>query len=159
MCRCGETVHHLLLHCGKAHRLWSFVFRTFGISWVLTRLVANFLFGWSNWLGKHSSIIWNLAPLCLMWCICRECNPWTFENLDRSDDQLLAFFIGSLFDWSRAWWLTSSESIPSFLSSSIFAFLSFFVIFDMLCASLHKVFFWIYVFLAYQKKKKKIVLY
>ena len=86
MCRCGETVHHLLLHCRKAHCLWSFVFRTFAISWVLTRSVANFLFGWSNWLGKHSSIIWNLALLCLMWCICRECNPWTFEDLDRSDD-------------------------------------------------------------------------
>ena len=33
MCRCcGETVDHLLLHCGKAYRLWCFVFRIFGIS-------------------------------------------------------------------------------------------------------------------------------
>ena len=32
MCRCyGETMDHLLLHCGKAYRLWCFVFRTFGI--------------------------------------------------------------------------------------------------------------------------------
>ena len=36
MCRCGETVDHLLLHCEKVHHLWSFVFRTFGISWVLS---------------------------------------------------------------------------------------------------------------------------
>ena len=125
MCRCGEIVDHLLLHCGKAHHLWSFVFRTFGISWVLSRSVANFLFGWWNWLGKHSSIIWNLALMCLMWTIWRECNPWTFEDLDRSDDQLLAFFTGSLFDWSKAWGLTSSESISLFLSSSIFASLFF----------------------------------
>ena len=33
MCRCcGETMDHLLLHCGKAYRLWCFVFRIFGIS-------------------------------------------------------------------------------------------------------------------------------
>ena len=33
MCRCnGETMYHLLLHCGKAYRLWSLVFRSFGIS-------------------------------------------------------------------------------------------------------------------------------
>ena len=33
MCHCnGETVNHLLLHCGKAYQLWSLVFRSFGIS-------------------------------------------------------------------------------------------------------------------------------
>ena len=46
-----------------------------------------------------------------------ERNRQTFEDLDKSDDQLLALFTGSLFDWSRAWGLTSSDSIPMFLSS------------------------------------------
>lgn len=58
MCHyCGETVNHLLLHCGNAHWLWSFVLRTFGISWVFSRSVADFLFGWWNLLEKHSSSI------------------------------------------------------------------------------------------------------
>ena len=58
ICRCnGETVDHLLLHCGKAYRLWSLVFRSFGISWVLPRSVADTLLGWWNWLGKHLSSI------------------------------------------------------------------------------------------------------
>ena len=75
MCRCNEvTVDHLLLHSRKAHQLWSFVFRTFGILWVPSRSVADFLFSWWNWLGKHSSNIWNLVPLCLMWCIWRLCS-------------------------------------------------------------------------------------
>ena len=69
MCHCnGETVDHLLLHCGKAYWLWSLVFRSFGISWVLPRSIAN----WRNWFGKHSSSIWNLVLLCLMGCIWRE---------------------------------------------------------------------------------------
>ena len=65
MCRCyEETVDHLLLNYGKAHQLWSYVFRTFEISWVLSRSVVDFLFGWWNWLGKRSSNIWNIVPLC-----------------------------------------------------------------------------------------------
>ncbi|KAL0015279.1 hypothetical protein SO802_002348 [Lithocarpus litseifolius] len=56
-CHCGETVDHLLLHIEKAHRLWSFVFTFFGILWVIPRAIPDLLFGWWNWLGKHSSNI------------------------------------------------------------------------------------------------------
>ena len=118
MCRCyGETVDHLLLYCGKAHQLWCFVFRIFGISWVPSCTVSNFLFSWWNWLGKHSSYIWNLVLLCLMWCIWKECNRRAFEDMDRSEDQILALFSGSLFDCAGAWGLTSSDSLPLFLNS------------------------------------------
>ena len=118
MCRCNrETVDHLFLHCGKANQLWSLVFRSFRISWVLPRSVASTLFGWWNWLGRHLSNIWNLVPLCIMWCLWRERNRRTFEDMDSSDNQLLASISGSLFDWSRASGLTSSDSLPSFLSS------------------------------------------
>uniref|UniRef100_A0A7N2MMT0 Reverse transcriptase zinc-binding domain-containing protein n=1 Tax=Quercus lobata TaxID=97700 RepID=A0A7N2MMT0_QUELO len=80
MCRSnGETVDHSLLHCGKAYRLWSLVFRSFGFSWVLPRSVADTLFGWWNWPGRHLSSIWNLAPLCLMWCLWRERNRRTWR--------------------------------------------------------------------------------
>ena len=51
------TIGHLLLHCEKAHRLWSLVFRSFWISCVLPRPIGDTLFGWWNWLGKHSSSI------------------------------------------------------------------------------------------------------
>ena len=47
MCRhCGETVDHLLLHCEMAHRLWCFALNSFGLSWVIPRLIPNLLFGW-----------------------------------------------------------------------------------------------------------------
>ena len=72
---------------------------------------------WWNWPGKHSSSIWNLAPSCLMWCLWRGRNWRKFEDLESSDDQLLASFSGSLFDWSRTWGIASSDSLPMFLSS------------------------------------------
>ena len=73
---------HLMLHCEKAHQLWCFFLKSFGVSWVLPRTVLDILFGWWNWLGKHSSEIWNLVSLCLMWCIWREHNRQTFEDVD-----------------------------------------------------------------------------
>ena len=165
MCRCnGETVDHLLLHCGKAYRLWILVFRSFGIAWVLPRSVADTLFDWWNWLGKHSSSIWNLAPLCVMWCFQRERNWRTFEHMESFNDQLLAWFCGILFDWSRAWGLTSSDSLPMFLSSLLCnQYLVFLFFIFVLCTLLslpyvflHEVvFFNIHLYYLSKKKKKK----
>ena len=121
MCRhCGKTVDHLLINCEKAQQLWCIVLRSFGVSLVLPRAGFDLIFGWRNWLGKHLSDIWNLVPLCLLWCIWRERNRCTFEDVDSSDDQLLASFSGYWFDCSRTWGLTSCDSIPLFISSLLF---------------------------------------
>ena len=42
---------------------------------------------------------------------------------------MLALYSGSLFDWARVWGLTSSDSLPLFLSSLslLFMFFMFFV--------------------------------
>ena len=40
-----------------------------------------------------------------------------FRDLDSSSDQMLVSFSGTLFYWFRAWGLTTSDSLPSFLSS------------------------------------------
>ena len=83
LCRCsGETVDHLLLHCGLARQVWSFVFRSFGVTWELLGRVVELLFGWRNWFGKHSSDVWNLVPSCLMWIIWWERNRQTFEDIE-----------------------------------------------------------------------------
>ena len=111
-CMCwhsGETVDHLLIHCEKAYLLWCFVFRSFRVLWVLPKRVLDLFFGWRNWMGKLSSDIWNLTLLCLMWCIRRERNNCTFEDVESSGNQLFAMFIATLFDWSQAWRLTSSD--------------------------------------------------
>ena len=102
MCNCcEEIVDHLLLHCEKAHRLWCFVFSILWESVGFTKKGTWSSFGWWNWLGKHSSDIWNLVLLWLKWCTWRERNRWMLEDVDSSDDQLLASFSGSLFDWSQ----------------------------------------------------------
>uniref|UniRef100_A0A2N9HR23 DNA repair protein RAD50 n=1 Tax=Fagus sylvatica TaxID=28930 RepID=A0A2N9HR23_FAGSY len=51
---------HLLIHCSAASVLWCWVFRAFGIQWVLPGGVADVLRCWWNGLGRHSSDVWNL---------------------------------------------------------------------------------------------------
>jgi hypothetical protein len=118
MCKtAGETVDHLLIHCWFARQLWTFVFQTVGIDWVLPFHVSELLFGWWNWFGKRSSGVWNLIPSCLMWTIWRERNNRTFENIETLVAKVIELFFVSLFDWSRAWGLTSSTSVGEFLES------------------------------------------
>ena len=75
--------------------------------------VIDLLFEWRNRLGKHSSKnIWNLTPFCLMSIILRERNNRTFMDEERSGNQLLASFVGTLCDWAQACGFTSSNSIP-----------------------------------------------
>ena len=62
MCRyIRETVDHLMIHSKRAYLSWSFVVKTFAVSWVLQGRVIDLLFGWRNWLGKYLSDIWNLT--------------------------------------------------------------------------------------------------
>jgi hypothetical protein len=98
-------------------KLWNYVFLTFRVHWVLPRQVADLLFGWHNWFGKHHSHIWNLIPLCLMWTVWRERNLRTFEDLSTSPDQLLGTFVTSLFDWSRIWGFTTAVTVTEFVDS------------------------------------------
>ena len=56
------------------------------------------------------SNIWNLVMQCVMWIIWMEHNNHIFEELERSRDQVIASFAGTLFDWSRTWEFTSGDS-------------------------------------------------
>lgn len=63
MCRgAGETVDHLLLHCNVASTLWSFIFRSFGIHWVI----------------DGSVLVYCSVGRIGLECICRMCGIWFF---------------------------------------------------------------------------------
>ena len=95
----GDSVVHLLLHCGEVSRLWSFAFRSVGVTWVLPKKVIDLLAGWRNWLEKHSSNILNLVLHCVVCVIWRERNNRIFEDLLFTGNKLLALFAGTLFMW------------------------------------------------------------
>ena len=130
LCCCdGETVDHLLLHCKFTHALWSEVFLMFSIQWVMPRTVVSLLCAWENYLGIHSSSVWNMVSACLMWLIWREWNTCTFEDVEKSIDLLKSLLVGTLFEWSRIWGFMQCISVFDFLQSvsvSLWFFLKFF---------------------------------
>lgn len=101
MWRCnGELVDHLLIRPPGRGVLWG---SAYSFAWV------EELFG--------EALIWHLEFNCLMWFIWRERNNHTFKDVESLGDQLLASFVYTLFDWSQAWELTSSDSLPMFIDS------------------------------------------
>ena len=84
---------------------------------MLSGKVADVLFSWWNSLGRHSSDLWNLIPLCLMWLVWKERNCRSFEDVTSSKSLLLDCFALTLFDWSRAWGFTTSTTVIEFTSS------------------------------------------
>ena len=53
MCKSDdESVDHLFIHCGAARLLWSLVFRSFGVVWVLPNRVSDLLFSGGIGLGR-----------------------------------------------------------------------------------------------------------
>ena len=73
----------------------------FGIVWVMPGSVADLVFCWHHWYGKHNSDIWNLVSGCLVLIIWTECNGHSFDDIEKSLAQLLDLCQWTLSAWSR----------------------------------------------------------
>ena len=103
----------------------------------IANIVVSLLFAWRNWLGNHSSNVWNMVLACLMWWVSKERNAWTFEDTERPIYLLKNLLARTLFEWSCIWGLTHGSSLSFFLISvrvSIWFFFFFFflVLFSLL---------------------------
>ena len=117
LCRCEEeTVDHLLLHCKFVHTLWSEVFYLFRVQWVMPNTVVSLLPTWWNWLGIHSSNVWNMVPTWLMWLTWKERHARTFEDTKRTVDPLKSLLTKTLFEWSHIWGFTCTSSLLYFIN-------------------------------------------
>ena len=52
-----------------------------------------------------------------MWTVWLERNRYSFENMEKTLDELKVLSQRSLFEWSRCWGFTESSSLPEFLFS------------------------------------------
>ena len=100
MCKCnGESVDHLLLQCPTASNLHSLILGLFGVYWVMPKSVFELLACWEGQFGHHwNGHIWMVIPHCLMWCIWRERNNRSFEDMESFMPDL-KFFFRTLLDW------------------------------------------------------------
>lgn len=54
--------------------------------------------------------------------------------MESSGDQLLASFVGTSYNWSRIWGLTSSDFLPIFIDSLFFLYIVFEIYFTFMAA-------------------------
>jgi hypothetical protein len=116
MCKMnGETVDHLLLHCEVAHALWYAILSRFSLSWVMPLRVIDLFACW--WTGgrSRSAVVWKMVPCCLMWCLWRERNDRQFEDKERTIEELISFFLHSLYSWTVAYLAPLGISYNDFL--------------------------------------------
>ena len=78
-------------------------------------VVSLLIAGW-NWLGSHTSKVWNMVPGCLMWLIWKERNARTFELTERLVDCVKSLLLRTLFEWSQVWGFTHCHSLFDFLN-------------------------------------------
>jgi hypothetical protein len=54
---------------------------------------------WNVSFGNHcNASIWNIIPLCIMWCILREHNEHSFEDCEKTTSELKLLLLKTLLD-------------------------------------------------------------
>jgi hypothetical protein len=112
----GESMNHLLLHCGMANALWNAIFSLFGLCWVMPRSVRELFAYWWSGGRSRSVMVWKMVHLCLMWCIWRKRNARCFEDSSRSFEDMLHYFLFTLYAWTTGWLALTVISFLDFLS-------------------------------------------
>ncbi|KAG7958106.1 hypothetical protein I3843_10G002800 [Carya illinoinensis] len=104
MCRKGgggESVDHLLLHCEVARGLWNEILSQLDLGWVMPETVVAVLASWTDLRGiQQIKAIWKMIPICIIWCVWQEHNEGTFEDKERSMEELKDFFYRTLCNGS-----------------------------------------------------------
>jgi hypothetical protein len=91
-------IDHLLLHCEVARDLWSSIYNLFGVVWVIPRRVINLLNSWRSQVGyRPVREAWQLAPLCLWWCLWPERNARNFEDVEMLGTKLRKFVLYTFY--------------------------------------------------------------
>ena len=76
-----EPIDHLLLHCRKMRVLWELLFSLFGTMWIMLGSMGEMLLGWKGaFFGKRMKKVWQRAPSCLFWIVCKARNRIVFKD-------------------------------------------------------------------------------
>jgi hypothetical protein len=78
--------------------------------------IAHLLSSWWSGGRPSNAVVWKMVPLCIMWCLWSERNERFFEDSERSLENLLHFFLTTLFTWTEAWLAPLVISFSDFLS-------------------------------------------
>lgn len=113
LCKASEkSNNHILIHCERTRRLWTFLLAIFSLKWVFPAIIKNLLLK-----GKFRRHVWQMDPLCLLWCIWKEQNHIIFNGEELSNQRLKKNFIKSLWERSHVSLKMGNFLLMEFLNS------------------------------------------
>jgi hypothetical protein len=68
-------------------------------------------------------MVWKMAPICLFWCLWRERNNRSFEDVEKTSEELLSSFYHTLYLWTMAYVFPLSFCLIFLLVSLVRRFL------------------------------------
>lgn len=78
--------------------------------------------------GKHSSLVWTSAPLCLVWTIWSEMNSCNLNWVEGSVIELKSAYLRPLFEWTHIFGI-AEVSVVDFVDFFSFHLCFFYTIF------------------------------
>jgi hypothetical protein len=92
------------------------VYQLFGVMWVMPDRMKECLGSWRGQRGNCTVLqIWRMASLCVMWCLWRERNAWSFEDRELGLIELKKRVLQSLFSWRVLWHSSQVSMLVEFL--------------------------------------------
>ena len=98
----GALSKRIKLEVINIWELWSMA-SLYLVSLKMPNSVKELLACWKSGFKGHQSVdVRNAIPLCLMWCIWKECYFKAFEGIESPVLQLKFYFLRLLFDWLKS---------------------------------------------------------
>ncbi|XP_077234220.1 uncharacterized protein LOC143876406 [Tasmannia lanceolata] len=99
----GESIDHLFIHCQVASYIWGHLFSRFGVSWVASNSMAEFIrsWDWAPWKRK-GRILWKMCLLASWWFLWKERNARVFEGKVRSPYWIYIQVVAAVISWARS---------------------------------------------------------
>jgi len=84
--------------------------------WVMPQRVIDLLACWWSSGRSKSATVWKMVSTCLFWCLWRERNNRSFEDMEKTLEELLSSFHHTLYLWTTAYVFPLSFSFLNFLT-------------------------------------------
>lgn len=86
------------------------------LEWVMLGSMVDPFASWKILLDVlQIAAIWKMLPICILWCIWRERNSWSFEDKECSLEDLRSLFFNILYHCSRSIDFNGLNNVHDFL--------------------------------------------
>jgi hypothetical protein len=68
----------------------------------MLRRVVNLYACWWTASNTWSAVVCKMVPLCISWCLWRKMNDRSFEDCERSLEEIKSLFFNTLYLWTTA---------------------------------------------------------